>query len=70
MGTNDYIIFVVIGFFGLVLHSIHKEEKRRLDQRQQSLPQPIERRNQDRRRRNMHSYLAWVLRSQWSKLTK
>jgi hypothetical protein len=70
MGTNDYILFVVIGFFGLVLHSIHKDEKRRLEQRQQRLSHPMERRKWDRRGTSIHSYLAWVIRSQWSKLTK
>jgi hypothetical protein len=68
MGINDCIILVVVGFFGLVLYSIHKDEQRRADRRQQDLPHPIERRRRDRRRKSPYAYLAWALRSQWSKL--
>jgi hypothetical protein len=69
MGTNDYILLVVACFFGLVTYSIRQDEKRKAERRKQVLPHPIERRKQERRRRSPSGYLAWVLRSQWSKLT-
>ena len=70
MGINDYIILLVIAFFCLVLYSVQKDEKRKSNLRKKSLPHPIERRKRERRSKSMHSYLAWVIRSQWSKLTK
>jgi len=67
---NDCIILVVIVFFGLVIHSILKDEKRKSARRQQQLANPIERRLEDRRRKSIVSYLAWAIRSRWSKFTK
>jgi sensor domain CHASE-containing protein len=69
MKTNDYILLVVIAFFGLTLYSIQKDEKRKSDRRQQHLPHPVERRIQDRRRKSLRAYLTWGVRSQLSKLT-
>ncbi len=63
---NDCIILVVIAFFGLVIHSILKDEKRISDRRRQDLSYPTERRHQERRKKNLASYLAWALRSRWS----
>jgi hypothetical protein len=69
MGTNDFILLVVIGFFGLVMYSIHNDEQRKADRRRQDLPHPVERRSQERRQRGPYAYLVWGLRAQWSKLT-
>lgn len=70
MGTSDYIILIIICFFTFVLYSVYKDEQRKSDRRQQSIPHPVERRQQDRREKGLYAYLAWVLRTQWSKLTK
>lgn len=67
---NDCIILVVLAFFGLVIHSILGEEKRKSDRRRQDLSCPTERRHEDRRQKSLASFLAWALRSRWSKFIK
>jgi hypothetical protein len=67
MRINDYILLLVVCFFGILMYSIHKDECRKTDRRQQDLPHPIERRRKDRRRKRPSAYLAWALRSLWSK---
>jgi hypothetical protein len=67
---NDCLILVVIVFFGLVIYSINRDEKRKSTRRQQQLPCPVERRTQERRKDSMASHLAWSIRNQWSKLIK
>lgn len=70
MLINDCIILVVLAFFGLMVHAIHSDEKRKADRRRQCLPFPVERRIAERRSRSLTSHLAWAIRSQWSKLTR
>jgi hypothetical protein len=67
---NDCLILVVIVFFGLVIYSINRDEKRKSPRRQQQLPCSVERRHQERRKNSMASHLAWSIRNQWSKLIK
>lgn len=70
MGTSDYMLIVVIGLFCILLFLVHRDDKRKADRRQHSLPHAGERRNQDRRRRSFATYLAWAARSQWSKFIR
>jgi len=70
VGTNLYMLFVVIGFFGLLAYSIHQDEKRKADRRHADLPTTPERRRQDRRQESLPAYLAWAWRSLWSKPSK
>jgi len=67
MRTSTYCIIVFIVLYLLVLHSIHQEEQRIVDRRQQDLPHPEERRIQQRRRgKSTLGFLKWVARSVWS----
>lgn len=70
MGTSNYIILLILVFFGYVFYSIHLDEKRKLDRRQKRLPHGAERRKYDRRKANIYSYAAWVIRSQKFKFHK
>ncbi|WP_306602111.1 hypothetical protein [Geothrix sp. 21YS21S-2] len=65
-----YFILVVIVFFGLVLHAIHQEERRKTDRRQEDRPVAVERRIGDRRGNSALAYLAWGLRTRWRRLTR
>jgi len=65
-----YLILVVIAFFGLVLHAIHREERRKDDRRKQDLPVAVERRKGDRRGNSVLAYLAWGLRTWRGRLTR
>jgi hypothetical protein len=70
MGIVVITLLAVVLFFGLALYTIRKDERRRSDRRQLHQPRPLEQRGQDRRSNNLFSYLAWVVRSLGSKLTK
>jgi hypothetical protein len=63
-----FLILVVILFFGLVLHAIGQDERRKADRRQTDLPVPVERRKGNRRGNNVFAYLAWGLRNQVRKI--
>jgi len=65
-----YLILVVIAFFGLVLHAINQEERRKTDRRQEDHPVAVERRIGDRRGNSALAYLAWGLRTRWRRLTR
>jgi hypothetical protein len=65
-----YMSLVIIAFFALVIHAIHKEEQRKADRRRQNRPVPVERRHKDRRKKSMRAYLLWAVRAQkarWGK---
>ena len=70
MGPNFYILLVVLGFFGFVAYAICAHEKRDSDRRRVALVPVIERRQLDRRRRSLVSFLAWIIRSPGSKDSK
>lgn len=70
MGVNDYLLILVVVFFGLVIYLINSDEKREAERRQQNLPHPVERRKRDRRKEGLLTYLAWFVRSQGAKLRK
>jgi hypothetical protein len=66
-----YTTLIIIVFFGLAIYSIRREERRKADRRQQELPTlPIEQRQRDRRNKSVFSYLAWVMRSLWSRFAR
>lgn len=66
-----YTTFIIIVFFGLAIYSIRREERRKADRRQPDLSTlPIEQRKQDRRKKGVFSYIAWVMRSLWSRFTR
>jgi len=65
-----YLILVVIAFFGLVLHAINQEERRKADRRQEDHPVAVERRTGDRRGNSVLAYLGWGLRTRWRRLTR
>ncbi len=62
MSISSYILLVVVVFFALVLHAIHREDKRQAERRKQNVPVAVERRQAQRRRKSLASLLAWVLR--------
>jgi len=65
--TSSYCILLFIALYLLIMHSIHQEEHRIVDRRQQELPHPAERRTQQRRKgRSTFAFLKWVARSIWS----
>ena len=73
MRTSDSCLIIVIVFFGLLTWSILQDEKRQRDRRQVGALAPggLERRKpRDRRSHLPFGYLAWGLRSQWSKMMK
>lgn len=63
MWTTLFMSAVIMAFLGLVIHLIHKEEKRIADRRQQNQPYPRERRKQERRKKSLLAYLSWVMGS-------
>jgi hypothetical protein len=65
MGTSDGILLLVLVFFGLLLHAVHREDKRRCERRQQDLPHSRERRQGERRSRRFAASLAWALKAPW-----
>lgn len=70
VGTNIYLLLVVLIFFGLLAYSIHKEDKRTTERRKLDIPPLIERRRQDRRDHGPWASLGWSLRSLWFRRTK
>ena len=65
-----YMSLVIIAFFALVVHAIHKEEQRKADRRQQNRPHPVERRHRDRRQKSMRAYLFWSVKAQKARFAK
>ena len=65
-----YMSLVIIAFFALVIHAIHREEQRKADRRRQDLPHPVERRHRDRRRKSMRAHLLWAVKAQKARFSK
>ena len=70
MGASDYAIIVIAVFFGLVVYFAYSDERRKGDRRSECLPSSCDRRKSDRRQKSIKSYIGWIARSQWSKLTR
>ena len=67
MRTSVYMILVIIAFFALVIYTIYKDEKRKVERRHLDIPYAVERRRQERRNKSFAAYLGWIVRSLFSK---
>ena len=64
------LVPAVVLFFGVAWVAIRREERRRGDRRWGSQTPSPDQRRQERRRRGLGPYLAWVLRSLGSRFTR
>ena len=59
----NLIPLVILAVFALVFHSISLEDRRKTKRRQANLPPPEERRINERRKRQLRTHLAWIVRT-------
>ena len=67
MGLNNGILLVALVFFGLLLFSVHREDHRAKERRQQDQVPPVERRRGDRRKKRLGVALQWAWKAAWSR---